>query len=105
MGLRAELTNLLWQNDLLASHPCSHPECQELYAKVKKGEPLPPDVWQVGEKAEFVRLGKSELTQEELQTLIQLRQLKTMNSIRSMVLFFVVLAVISLIITFLSFIS
>ena len=101
MEWNSQIISELWHYHLLPSEDCTFEECQAFYKRVELREPLPPDVWQIGDTARFVRLKDGVPSHEEIQLLLQLRQVRLLKSIRSMVLFFVVLTVLSLLISFL----
>ncbi len=101
MEWNSKVISELWDDDLLPSEDCTFEECQDFYKRVEQREPLPDDVWQIGDTARFVRLKDGAPCHEEIQQLLQLRQLRLLKSIRNMVLFFVVLTVLSLVISFL----
>ena len=101
MEWNSQIISELWHYHLLPSEDCTFEECQDLYKRVELREPLPPDVWQIEDTARFVRLKDGVPSHEEIQLLLQLRQVRLLKSIRSMVLFFVVLTVLSLLISFL----
>lgn len=56
MELRPEIVSELWHSDLIESEDCGLEESQEFYRQVKEGRDLPPDVWQIGDTARFIRL-------------------------------------------------
>lgn len=101
MEWNSQIISELWHYHLLPSEDCTFEECQDFYKRVELREPLPPDVWQIEDTARFVRLKDGVPSHEEIQLLLQLRQVRLLKSIRSMVLFFVVLTVLSLLISFL----
>ena len=105
MELRPEIVSELWHSDLIESEDCGLEESQEFYRQVKEGQALPPDVWQIGDTARFVRLKDGTPSPAELQQLLQFKQIKLLKSIRRMVLFFVVLAAIFLTLWFLQRLS
>lgn len=96
MDLRPEIVSELWNHGLLKTEDCTLQDCQELYQQVLDGEPLPADVWQIGDTARFVRLKDGVPSPEEIQQLLQFRQIKLLKSIRSMVMFFFVLTLVAL---------
>ena len=96
MELRPEIVSELWHSDLIESEDCGLEESQEFYRQVKEGRDLPPDVWQIGDTARFIRLKDGAPSPAELQQLLQFKQIELLKSIRRMVLFFVVLTVIGL---------
>lgn len=101
MEWNSQIISELWHYHLLPSEDCTFEECQDFYKRVELREPLPPEVWQIGDTARFVRLKDGVPSHEEIQLLLQLRQVRLLKSIRSMVLFFVALTVLSLLISFL----
>ena len=68
----------------------------EIVSELKEGRDLPPDVWQIGDTARFIRLKDGAPSPAELQQLLQFKQIELLKSIRRMVLFVVVLTVIGL---------
>jgi len=64
------------------------------WAEMKKnGEELPEDVFEDG-NGKFFRLGPSEMSREDELLFVQLKQAKYLKTIRNCVIFFVILAVI-----------
>lgn len=101
MEWNSKVISELWDDGLLRSEDCTFEECQDFHKRVERREPLPDDVWQIGDTARFVRLKDGAPCHEEIQQLLQLKQIWLLKSIRRMVLFFVVLTVLSLVISFL----
>lgn len=96
MELRPEIVSELWHSGLIESVDCGLEESQAFYRQVKEGQDLPPDVWQIGDTARFVRLKGGAPSPAELQQLLQFKQIELLKSIRRMVAFLAVLAVIGL---------
>ena len=96
MELRPEIVSELWHSDLIESEDCGLEESQEFYRQVKEGRDLPPDVWQIGDTARFIRLKDGTPSPAELQQLLQFKR---------MVLFLAVLTVIGLALWFLLLLS
>ena len=96
MELRPEIVSELWHSDLIESEDCGLEESQEFYRQVKEGRNLPPDVWQIGDTARFIRLKDGAPSPAELQQLLQFKQIELLKSIRRMVAFLAVLTVIGL---------
>lgn len=76
MNLRAQLYSELWQDDLLPCEGCTPEECREFYERVRSGEPLPPDIWQVGNGSAFIRVTPQTLNTEELGLYLRLQEWK-----------------------------
>ncbi len=96
MRLRPNVLSELWNHGLMASEDCGFEENQEFYQRVLDGEELPLDVWQIGDTARFVRLKDGNPSPEEVQQLLMLRQIRLLKTIRSILVFFFVLTLISL---------
>lgn len=95
MRLRPEILSDLWNHGLIPTEECGFQESQEFYQRTLDGEDLPPDVWQLGDTARFVRLKDGEPSPEELQQLLMLRQIGLLKSIRIRMLVFFVLTLIA----------
>lgn len=77
---RKDLDELLVEEGYFSYVPCSSEE-QEQFAKSKKENlPLPEDIY-TQDDGVFVRLKKSELSDEELRLLIELGQKRKLDSI------------------------
>ena len=76
MSLRGKLYSALWQDDLLPCESCTPEECREFYERVQDEEPLPPDVYRVGDGSEFIRVSQDALNTEEVQLYLRLQELK-----------------------------
>ncbi len=106
INLRDELHSYKFAFDLLQRIPCSKEENKEYKAILKNGGSLPegvfPYVYEGGEEpnGEFYTIYETDLTQAELDEYIAYKQLYMIRTIKNCVVFFTVLAVISLIIAF-----
>lgn len=76
MSLKGKLYSELWQDDLLPYEDCTPEECREFYERVHNEEPLPPDIWQVGDGDRFVRVSQNALNAEELRLYLRLQECK-----------------------------
>lgn len=94
MEWNSQIISELWHYHLLPSEDCTFEECQDFYKRVELREPLPPDVWQIGDTARFIRLKDGVPTHEEIQLLLQLRQVRLLKSIRRIGYFFIIPAVL-----------
>lgn len=56
MEWNSKVISELWDDGLLRSEDCTLEECQDFHKRVERREPLPDDVWQIGDTARFVRL-------------------------------------------------
>lgn len=76
MGLKEKLYSALWQDDFLSYEDCTPEECREFYERVQDEEPLPPDVYRVGDGSEFIRVSQDALNAEEVRLYLQLQEWK-----------------------------
>jgi len=106
--LKRELRQLRYENDFLQMIDCSKEDCKKYQQMLKNGEKLPEGVFQytsqeLGETNSFYTIYETDLTEEEKSEYILLRQNLMFNDIRTIkncVLFFTILAVISLVLGF-----
>ena len=85
---------------LLEKTYCSYEEKQKFLKMHKNGEKLPDDVFNL--EYAFIRYKKAKLTEKETDELLRFIQLNYLKSINKGVVFFVVLTVISLILSMIS---
>ena len=108
--LRQVLLGYKYDFDLIQKIPCTTEENKAYTALVKEGRSLPENVYRyeyengVG-SFEFYRVYEPELTEQELSEYLTFKRLKLLNTIKNCTVFFVVLAVISLVIGFFAMIS
>lgn len=82
MKAREELYSLLWNHGIWQASTCSFEENRDLLERVKRGEPLPDDIYQIEKSGEFVRLDPEQLAPEEQQLLVALKQLRALESLK-----------------------
>ena len=104
--IKRELDRYRLKYDLYEKALCGQKKNQEYKDLLKQGKRLPEDVrtnddWRNVNDSEFYRLVRPELTQEEITEYLMYKKLDMLNTIRNCVVFFTVLAVISLILLFL----
>lgn len=95
--LRKELWDMKYKLGIIRKEECSKEESEEYRKLVKKGEPLPEGVYRYGEYYDFYRFIEANLTEDEAQELLLYKQVTYIKTIKNCALFFVVLAVISII--------
>ena len=108
INLIKELNDLQYELQLLQKIDCSKEENKKFKELLKQGQDLPNGVYryktETGEElAQFYTIHKpTELSSEERMEYILLKQFQQIKTIKNCVLFFTVLTVISLVITFLA---
>lgn len=104
--IKRELDNYRLEYDLYEKVLCTQKESEEYKDLLKQGKRLPEDVrtnddWRNVNDSEFYRLVRPNLTQEEITEYLMYKKLNMLKTIKNCVVFFTVLAVISLIFLFL----
>lgn len=83
--------------------PIPQDELNELLEKVDSGEKFPPSVCIIGNQ--YDRYVEKDCSEEEFKKVFMLKMLEKINTIKNGVLFFVVLSVISLVLSLISLVS
>ncbi|MDF2686636.1 MAG: hypothetical protein K0S55_1818 [Clostridia bacterium] len=110
IDLKSEIRQFEFDMQFLQKIDCSREENIQFSRMIKNKEALPEGIFQyktdVGADLEiFYRIYETELTNEEKQKYLQYKQLSSLQSIKNSMIFFVVLTVISLIISLLAVLS
>lgn len=105
VDLKKELRNFYLEALLLQKIDCSNEENKKYSQMKKNNEPLPSGVYEYEMEnglgtGTFYTEYKQDLTQEEKLEYIAFKQLKMINTIKNCTVFFTVLTVVSLLITF-----
>lgn len=96
-NLRVELSNLLFETGINQRIPCSYKEI-ELYSKfIKEKKELPDGIYRDNDG--FYRVEHTDLSEEELSELFLYRQTRYLYSIKNSMIFFVILEVISILLS------
>ena len=108
-NLKNELYQLRFENDLLQKIYCSDADFKKYLQMLKNGEKLPDGVFQesseYGQSISFYTIYESDLTEAEKSEYLLLKQLVAIDHIRTIkncVVFFTVLAIISLVLSFIA---
>lgn len=99
--LREELEDLKYRNGLLQKIDCSIEDTKKYQQMIKNGEPLPDGVFQYKDQTgtpvdSFYTIYQADLDEKEKLEYFILKQSLHIQTIKNYVLFFTVLAVISL---------
>lgn len=100
VDLKKELRDFYLESLLLQKIDCSNEENKKYSQMKKNNEPLPSGVYEYEMENIFYTEYKPDLTQEEKLEYIAFKQLKMINTIKNCTVFFTVLTVVSLLITF-----
>jgi len=100
--IRDELQRYRCEHGLAKKEDCSLEENSKLKKMIKDGSSLPNEVVQyVGSAGEpvglFYRMHKADLTEKEIGEYIAFKQLDTLNTIKSCLMFFVVMSLVSVV--------
>lgn len=104
--IKRELDNYRLKYDLYEKDLCSQKESDEYKDLLKQGKSLPDDIyhdddWRNACDSEFFRLVRSDLTQEDIMEYLTYKKLDMLKTIKNCIVFFTVLAVIALILSYL----
>ena len=109
INLKKELQSYRFDFNLWQKIPCSKEDNKKYEQLLKKGGPLPegvfPYIFEESPTNEFYTIDKNNLTESEKQEYLRYNQLTFLKTIKNCVLFFTILAVISLVICLFAFIS
>ncbi len=110
VNLKKELRSLYFEALLLQKIDCSREDNKKYNQLIKNNESLPDGVYEYKMETgdgtgTFYTVYQPELTQEEKIEYITFKQLKMISTIKNCVVFFTVLTVISMIITFFALMS
>lgn len=98
VNLRKELQHCRREMQFIQCIECSPDENRNFQNMVQNGQPLPENIHRSADNSYlFYRIYESDLTEAERMELIEYRKLSALNTIKSCVVFFTVLTVISLI--------
>ena len=109
-NIKEQIEEYRLKYDLYDHTLCTKEENKEYNDLLEQGESLPEDVYPIdsywsilknGKNSEFLKLIRPELTQEEITEYLMYKKLDILKTIKNCVVFFTVLAVISLIFLFL----
>lgn len=104
IDMHEELRSLEFDMGFLQKIECSKEDTKKYKAMLKNNEPLPEGIYQQRDSTSgdliFYTIYKSELSEEEKQEYIQLKKTSYIETIKNCAIFFTVLTVISLVITF-----
>lgn len=104
INLKKELQSYRFDFHLWQKIPCSKEDNKKYEQLLKKGGTLPDGVFAYDYNNEFYTIHAANLTEEEKQEYIALKQLSFIQTILNCVLFFTILAVISIVICLFAFI-
>lgn len=107
VDLRKQLNSYKYEFDLLQKVECPKEESKRYLQMVKNGEPLPEGVYRYvyenGEQADiFYTIYKPDLTDAEIAEYLSYKQLGYIKTIKNCVLFFTIIAIISLTVSLLA---
>ena len=109
-SIKEQLDEYRLKYDLYDQRLCTDEENEEYRKLLKQGEKLPDDVYPLDSdwrnvnnsgKTEFCRLIRPELTQEEITEYLMYKKLDMLKTIKNCVVFFTVLTIIGIILSFL----
>ena len=101
-NLKKELNEIMLELGLVRHEPCSLEENDKYQKMERKDENLPDGISSDEDSAYpiFKKIVTSDLSTEEINNLMMYRQTLYLKSIKSSMIFFVVLSIISLIVSF-----
>ena len=111
MNLRDEIRNYKFEFDLLQKIPCTKQENKEYERILKNGGELPDGIYAYtydsGEVSttDFYTIYESDLSEAEIREYLTYKQLSFMKTIKNCVLFFTILAIVSMVISFIVLMS
>ena len=98
---RDDMKSLLCDLGALIKQPCTDEENKQFDMLKKQKQRLPEDVYPYEQSDGYYRLVKSDLTDDEINRLIMLKQTQYLYTIRNCLIFFVVLSVIAILLALL----
>lgn len=107
INLRDELRTHRFEFDLLQKIPCSNQENKEYEKRLKEGGTLPEGVYAYEYESgtstnEFYTIYETDLTESEIREYLTYKQLSFIRTIKNCVLFFTVLAIITIVYLFIA---
>lgn len=96
-NIEKEIFHTKLELGLIQKIPCSKEDNEKYYETIKRGEGLPEGVCEDDYTETFYTLCKPDLTHEQRQEYILLRQYEKIKTIKNCVVFFTVLTIISLV--------
>ena len=100
-NVKDEIKSLLSDLGVFRKQPCTDDENKQFYKLKKQKQQLPEDVHPYEQIYGYYRLVKTDLTDDEINRLIMLKQTQFLYSIRNSMFFFVILSVIAIILSLL----
>ena len=109
-NIKEQIEEYRLKYDLYDHTLCTKEENKEYNDLLEQGESLPEDVYPIdsywsilknGKNSEFLKLIRPDVTQADVMEYLMYKKLDMLNTIKNCVVFFTVLAVISLILLFL----
>ncbi|MHB1484626.1 MAG: hypothetical protein ACYCYI_08165 [Saccharofermentanales bacterium] len=91
-SLQKELNQMKWEFGLFEKIYCSKEEQKDL----KKSKIIPSDVYKDDQSSAYYRISKADINEDEIKELLSYRKLDYLRSIKNFLLFFVILAIISI---------
>ncbi len=109
-NMKKELRRLRLVHDLVVKTDCAAQENEKFAEIVKSGNALPENVFEYVNSdgvrmGEFYKISDSELSPEEKEEYIKLKQSRDINIIRNCVIFFTVLTALGLLVTIMNYIA
>lgn len=109
-NMKKELRKLRLEHDLISKKDCTFQENEEYSAVVKEGKELPHNVFEYINSegkgtGEFYEIFETDLSPEEREEYIRLKQCKNINIIKNCTVFFTALVALGLALAIINYIS
>lgn len=98
--LRGELRQRRFQSDLIQKEYLDEKETKIIKDSLRQGKAMPEGVYEDDISGELFRIVVTDLSENEIEQLLALRQLGYLRTIKNSILFFVAAFIISIIINF-----
>ena len=97
--LKKELFRMRVEFDLIQKVFCSKEEEKHMKQLIKSGQPLPEDMYTDNDGTHYKYIN-SDISKEDMNELLLYRQLKYLKTIKNCMIFFVILAIIPMILVY-----